>query len=1105
MKNIFKSKWLYIGIVLVAILAVSIGLIVSSKQRQSKLEKEQQASVEKMNEVKQINEEKKAIIEEVKEKEQDTPATELSDTLVENSKKYTTEYKEYQKLSPEKKKNVEVIPRKEVVQEEEIDNIVEYQEDDGIKQDDELPTSFNLRDKINIKTKDQEDYDLCWDFASNTSLETNLLLTKGLDYDISESHIDYMTAMPLGIIGREPNSGGNFSFWREYMYECNGFVTEEVLPLNRYSYDEYISFPNYKKENHIVTKTVDFPDFSRTSDVVEYNDTNFNKFQKAVKNHIMNYGSLYATVAPFEFNTTNLYYNNPSEYSFYYTYHAISIIGWDDSYSRNNFVSPDGYVPEIDGAYIALNSWGSSYGDNGVFYISYDDDMVNKMMSGVVSVDNISDMINVDKENRQLVRTVIENTFSHNILHLNGQRYFRIEQLNSVMFLDASNMNIDSLDGLECFNNLLAIDLSNNNLTNVENLSNIKYLLFVDISNNKVKDVSSLANLSNLWTIDISNNKDITGFNTVLADTIIAQNSGITDLNIFDGMDKIIALDISNNDLSNNSVYMNLPNLEQLSLTNCNLNSIETIKNERTIKRLDINKNNIGDLSILSNNDFVNLNSIDISENKDINDYKVLENLPNLEYIKSNQNEIVDAAVLPINDKIVYYELSGNKGISNLDKLVNAKTLILRDCNITDVSEIARLQQLAVLDLSENKELSGSLDREYINYLILENCGINNEFDFFGLSTIEFLNIKGNNLKYNEMANKIEINKLETDSFELHDNENAPYLVNTEVYKTIIIPRGKSKVNYVLYIYSLGDYSSVSINNKKYAKHVSDLLDINENCKIDLEGVTSDEMQTCNMHIRYVVGDVQNYYIMVSNIPDKVYYEKDEEFDPTGMKISNVYNGFIFQETEDYTVDRKIKLVGNGRGIVTIRQGDIFINYYVMVNDDSELVHEESNEGEENNQEEQPNDNPDNEDIIDNDENINENEEEKGYTLVFNSDPLFMYMKELLNPEHIIKADEDSLRITISKDGINDLKDKEVHINADDILDAKIFKIFNIETLYIDYKEGELNLVKLQLLLEEVPSIKKIYIIDYNSKVTDTDIMDYEQYVEVEVLRDIAG
>jgi len=54
-----------------------------------------------------------------------------------------------------------------------------------------------------------------------------------------------------------------------------------------------------------------------------------------------------------------------------YANHDVCIVGWDDNYSKDNFLSSK--KPDHDGAWLIKNSYGSNYKHGGFFWVSYDD------------------------------------------------------------------------------------------------------------------------------------------------------------------------------------------------------------------------------------------------------------------------------------------------------------------------------------------------------------------------------------------------------------------------------------------------------------------------------------------------------------------------------------------------------------------------------------------------------------------------------------------------------------------------------------------------------------------------------------------------------------
>ncbi|PKL60678.1 MAG: hypothetical protein CVV33_01460, partial [Methanomicrobiales archaeon HGW-Methanomicrobiales-4] len=154
--------------------------------------------------------------------------------------------------------------------------------------------------------------------------------------------------------------GGNDLMAAAYLIRWGGPVPDKQDPYNPYSFKSPENLP-------VVAHILDVPMLPGRSSPSD-NDN--------IKNALMQFGCLYTTL-----NFDNGYYNAVT--ASYYNpdgiipNHAVTIIGWDDSFSKLNFL---GEVPG-DGAFICANSWGTSWGKDGFFYISYYDILIGKRVS----------------------------------------------------------------------------------------------------------------------------------------------------------------------------------------------------------------------------------------------------------------------------------------------------------------------------------------------------------------------------------------------------------------------------------------------------------------------------------------------------------------------------------------------------------------------------------------------------------------------------------------------------------------------------------------------------------------------------------------------------
>ncbi|MGZ6209486.1 MAG: lectin like domain-containing protein [Syntrophales bacterium] len=213
------------------------------------------------------------------------------------------------------------------------------------------PSFYDLRDQGKLTpVKNQGNCGSCWAFATYGSLESNLLPSE--TWDFSENNLKNTHGFDLG-----PCAGGNGDMSTAYLARWSGPVSEEDDPYVDSPSTSPLGLPARK----LIQEVLYVPDRANSSD-------NAN-----IKQAIMTYGGVMTSmyISNSYYNSTNkTYYYNGSSLS----NHAVGIVGWDDNFDKNKF----GSTPPGNGAFIIKNSWGTNWGENGYFYISYYDSNVGK-------------------------------------------------------------------------------------------------------------------------------------------------------------------------------------------------------------------------------------------------------------------------------------------------------------------------------------------------------------------------------------------------------------------------------------------------------------------------------------------------------------------------------------------------------------------------------------------------------------------------------------------------------------------------------------------------------------------------------------------------------
>lgn len=262
-----------------------------------------------------------------------------------------------------------------------------------------VPSAYDLRMEDGVTPiKDQGVTGSCWAFAAIKSLESNQIIKKQQtadSIDLSESHLSWYTYHPSFIAddllygeGIQTPGAGNTSAYMDggnsvlaafTLARWSGAVKEESAPFTADNRTELNTMANGMAKK---SDSLHYQNDYKLTDAICYDNASLEQVKSAImENGAMSVAFYYEPKFDHQSADKDIAYYQEKftgKNAIDQANHCVTIIGWDDNYSRENFGS---YKPSSNGAWLIANSYGDDFGKEGYFWMSYEEPSLTEYYS----------------------------------------------------------------------------------------------------------------------------------------------------------------------------------------------------------------------------------------------------------------------------------------------------------------------------------------------------------------------------------------------------------------------------------------------------------------------------------------------------------------------------------------------------------------------------------------------------------------------------------------------------------------------------------------------------------------------------------------------------